>query len=133
MKKFLAFALIVASLALGGCTQFKQAVNNVEAVYDTITSVRATPKAIVLAIQAFDVSKIGATAYISQPRCTDSNRPFCRDPGVMATLEIAVYEGTKARNELKAWVRKHPNGAGPQDVFDKLGSITATIKKLTGN
>lgn len=128
MKMILARAALALTLALGVGACAEQ-VAKFQKVYEVITSARATSKEIVLAIQAFDTVKIGATGWLRLRRCDGTNGPICRDPALLDEVDDAIQEGTKLRNDLKAWVRTHPDGIGPQDAYDKLVAATATIKK----
>lgn len=128
MKTILLRAALALTLAFGvaGCAGFFDKFEKVTAV---VTSATVSSKTIVLGIQAFDVIKVTATGYVRQRRCTGTNGPFCRDPEVTETLAAAMDEGTKARNELKIWLRANPKGFGPQSTYDKLTTATTAIEK----
>lgn len=132
MKTVLARAALALSLILGASfvTGCSETLDKFEKVYTVITSAKATSKAIVLGIQSFDVAKIGATGWLRLRRCDGTNAPICRDPALLDEVDAAIQDGTKLRNELKAWVRTHPDGIGPQDSYDKLVAATATIEKV---
>lgn len=122
MKRFI--AVIGLSLVLASCAQTRAIFDT----FETATSATVSSEAVILAASSFDAVEITATNYLRLRRCTGTNGPLCRDPGVTKIVIPAVQEGRKARNSLKAFARSHPNALGPQGTYDALVLSTQTIK-----
>lgn len=116
--------LLLASLALVGCSSARTALNTLEAATQTSVS----PEAVIIAASSFDVMEITATNYLRLRRCTGTNGPLCRDPVITPTIIMAVRTGRNARNDLKKFARSHPGQLGPQGTYDALVTATNTLK-----
>lgn len=129
MKLILARAVLAFTLAfsVAGCADQMEKLRQ---VYSVVTSATASQKAILVEIQTFDAIKISATGWLRLRRCDGTNGPICRDPSKMAAVDSAIQEGTRARNDLKAWLRRNPEGLGPQEPYDKLVAATTAIERV---
>ena len=125
MNRLLLVPLLALSLA--GCGTFGQ---KFEQAFTTLTSATVSSQTIVVGIQSFDAVKIAATGYLRLARCTGTNGPACRDPGVTAKLIPAIDQGTVVRNGLKSWLKANPNGLADQSAYDKLTAATSAIQAL---
>lgn len=118
MRKIL---MVLALVSLTGCAEIRNA-------YDAVTGASVSPQAVVLAASTFDAFEVTATNYLRLRKCTDTNRPVCRDPAVTPTVIGAVRSGRVARNNLKQFLRDHPGQLGPQGDYDALVAATQTLR-----
>lgn len=125
-RHLFAFGLLCALVApIGGCAQY-QAVRD---GWSALTGATVSPKAVIVAANAFDALEATATNYLTLKRCDGRNGPLCRDPKATAIIVPAVRSGRAARDELIQFVKDHPGQLGPTGPFDVLKSATATLKQ----
>lgn len=125
MKRLLLFAAAASLCALAGCANLKTA-------WSTITSATVSPKAVVVAANAFDAAEKTATNYISY--CAPNPAPAgCDDKAIQSQLIPAIRSGRTARNSLEAFQKAHPGELGDQGVYDALVSATSTISAIVAN
>lgn len=117
--RYVAIGLVALSVA--GCGTIRD-------IYYGATEAKVDAKTVVLAASAFDSVEILATNYLRSPRCTENNRPICRDPSVTPTIIGSVRAGRVARNNLKQFLRDHPGQLGPRGDYDAMITATNTLK-----
>lgn len=120
MKK-LALLLIVA-LSLGGCAGLTRA-------FDAATSSSLSPQTVVIARNSFDAIESSANNYLNLTRCDKTTSKACRTKEISAILGPAVLNARKARNDLVAFQKSHPDQLGTQGLYDAL---ELSITTLTG-
>lgn len=113
------------ALSLAGCAKLTEA-------YQSLSSSNVPPKAIYVAISAFDAAKITGTNYIRY--CAPNPSPKgCNDAVIRGKLIPAINKGTVARNDLKAFVRAHPGELGPSGTYSLLTTSATTITTIVGD
>lgn len=120
--------LIIAvglTLSLAGCAKLN-------AAYQAVSSSNVPPKAIYVAISAFDAAKVTGTNWII--RCSPNPAPVgCNDKVIKTRLIPAINKGTVARNDLKSFLRQHPGELGPRGTYDLLTVSAQTITTVVGD
>lgn len=115
--RFLATFALAASLTLGGCASL----NSISGILSGAT---VTPQAVVIASNAVDAVEDTATAYLQLPRCRPNVTPICRVSAATQPIKRAVMAMRAARDDLKVWMRVHPNSAPPASLYEK---VTAAV------
>lgn len=124
MKKIF---LILICLSLASCSTFER----FKAVAETVGEFRITPEAVILASNAFDAAEITATNYLNLKRCTKVNVTFvCRNPTATQMIIPAIRSGRVARDNLQQFLKDHPNELAPATIYEKLTSVTDTLKSI---
>lgn len=136
LNLFSRLALIGAlAFTAAGCAEtvakFKAGYDKVEAVVTSEVAGTVTPRVAVAGMATYDGLVVIATEYQSQPRCTGTNGPLCRDPAYRTTIDGAVLAGRKARNDLKAFMRAHPGQATPSILYDAVIAANNTLDSST--
>lgn len=121
-------ALVIGLLTLSSvsCTPAElERFQSLQTVASTVVSTKVPAKAILVAINAFDIIRTGATGYLvycrshlGQPVCVASNRRLVIKYG---------RQGTLARSSLEAAIGEG-DPAGPMDVYNALIAATASLK-----
>lgn len=129
MRKLMLAAAL--ALGLGGCAAVSSAWNDVHAITGAVQSASVSPKAIYVAVNAFDAVEITATNYLDQcPRPTPTGLCYGADK-VRAAVIPAIRSGIIVRKKLVAAARAA--GDGPVALtadWNTLQSVTATIKSI---
>lgn len=108
-------------LALGSCANLTNA-------YNVVTGVTVSPRAVVIAANAYNAAAISAKNYIVY--CTPRPQPAgCSDTAI-AKIIPAVRSGRDARNSLEQFLTDHPGKLGPTGLYDALTSATATLQSI---
>lgn len=124
MKKILIIAL---ALTLSGCATFER----FKQVAETVGELRITPQAVIIASNTFDAVEVTATNYLRLKRCNKAFvTPVCRNPTATALIILAIRSGRVARNNLQQFLKDHPNELAPATAYEKLTSITDTLKGI---
>lgn len=127
VRHILALGLLCALAApIGGCSTVK----TIQEGWGAITGATVSPKAIIVAANAFNAAEATATNYLKLPRCAPATRPICREPSATKVIIPAVRSGRVARDELVTFVKEHPGQMGPTAPFDVLKSSTATLQRV---
>lgn len=128
MKKLLVPLILITSLAfsVGGCAQFRTALDVVTAVGDA----QVNPTAVIVAANTFNGVEASMTNYLRLPRCTLTNRPVCRDPVATAQIIPAVRSGRIARDKLVDFMENNPGKLGSSGLFNALTSATSTLQEI---
>lgn len=113
---------LVAGLALfaSGCQTWD--------IFQRVTAATVSSKTVVLGIQAFDGTQIIAASYLRLPICRPTDGPICREREATPVIKQAVAGGRRARNSLKAEIRR----VCAAD-FDAGRECTQGIKAVTYN
>lgn len=114
--------LIIAigfALALAGCATLK-----------ILTGDVVPPRAVYIAINAFDAVEVTATNYLRLPLC-GTGPTVCRDPQKSASIVTWVRAGRADRNTLKSGLRSNPKGnLSIVNVYNDLRNVTAQLGAL---
>lgn len=113
---------IALALGLAGCA-------NLQNAYNTLTGARVNPQAVYVAINSFDAIKRTATNYLILCHQHPDNK-VC-NKGTEAAVASAVRKGTVARNDLRAFLKSHPDALGAQGLYDAVVQAAATVKEVT--
>jgi hypothetical protein len=120
MRKTLAAALVLGSLALGGCAAELQ---KLQTVYSVVTQTSVPPTTIIVAANSFDALEATATQYLSYCKanlttsaCSATNR---------RTVIQAVRAGRAARNQLETYVTNNTNA--PSAIYNALVAAINTL------
>ena len=121
MKKILIVAAL--GLSLTACASLQN-------TWNTLTSAQVTVTTVAVAGNTFDALEATATGYLRLPKCSGTNGPACRDPGVTAKIIPAVRAGRVARNNLEQFFTDHPGQLGPQGLYDALQASITTLQSV---
>ena len=119
MRK-LALVLCV-SVSLGGCAGLQNA-------YDITTGASVSPKAVYVAVNAFNAVEATATNYLRLKKCTAEAAPICRSPAATIRIVPAIRSGRVARNNLRQFQKDNPGKLGPMGLYNALTSATSTVQ-----
>lgn len=122
--KNLIFALALLAVPLAGCAE-------ITAFRQTIGAVSVTQRDAALAMEAFDAAEIAATSYMRLARCNGRNGPICRSPSARPMIDGAIYAGRAARNNIKAFIRSHPDQNIALADYNTLTAATKAISDAT--
>lgn len=125
MKHFVRIFAVFLAVTVAGC-----AGTTLGNLYQSVTTSKVSPEAIVLAASTFDALEVTATNYLRARRCTGTNGPICRDPAVTPTVIQYVHSGREARNQLKAFLRAHPGELGDAGLYDALTAANSTLQNV---
>jgi hypothetical protein len=113
MRKYLAAALVLGSLALGGCASELQ---KLKTVYSVVTETTVSPSTIIVASNSFDALEATATQYLTYCKANLSTSACSADN--RRTVIKAVRAGRAARNQLETYVTN--NTAAPSAIYNTL-------------
>jgi hypothetical protein len=113
MRKYLAAALVLGSLALGGCASELQMLKT---VYSVVTETTVSPSTIIVASNSFDALEATATQYLTYCKANLSTSACSADN--RRTVIKAVRAGRAARNQLETYVTN--NTAAPSAIYNTL-------------
>lgn len=120
MRKYLAAALVLGSLALGGCASELQKLHT---VYSIVTETTVSPSTIIVAANSFDALEATATQYLSYCKANLSTSACSADN--RRTVIKAVRAGRAARNQLETYVTN--NTAAPSAIYNTLVAAINTL------
>jgi len=118
MKKILLSLTLI--FVLGGCTLLQR-----------LEQTTVNPKTVYLAINTFNGIEITATGYLRICYARMST-PGC-EPTIIAKVIPAVRGGRVARDNLKTFMRSHPDALGAQGLYDVLVTTTNTLQQFSIN
>lgn len=120
MRKYLAAALVLGAISLGGCASELQKLHT---VYSIVTETTVSPSTIIVAANSFDALEATATQYLTYCKanltasaCSADNR---------RTVIKAVRAGRAARNQLETYVTN--NTAAPSAIYNTLVAAINTL------
>lgn len=120
--RFIGLAALSLCLALGSCANLRNA-------YDAVTGTSVSPKAVIVAANAFNAVETTAKVYVSY--CTPRPQPVgCADSAISQIIP-AVRSGREARNSLEQFMTDHPGKLGPTGLYEALTSATATLSAIS--
>jgi hypothetical protein len=120
MRKYLAAALVLGSLALGGCASELQKLHT---VYSIVTETTVSPSTIIVAANSFDALEATATQYLTYCKANLSTSA-CSADNRRAVIK-AVRAGRAARNQLETYVTS--NTAAPSAIYNTLVAAINTL------
>lgn len=111
---------IALALALSACA-------SVDTAWNVVTGARVSPQVVYVTINVFDGLKRSATNYLRLCHQSPAS-PVCSK---VAEVDIvrAVRAGTVARNNLRAYMKAHPDALGASGVYDAFTSASDTLKQ----
>lgn len=111
--------ILALGIGLASCAQLTAAV-------DTLTGARVSPQAVYVAENVFDGYERTATNYFRLCHKAPAN-PICSKT---AEVQIAdsVRAGRVARNNLRAFMKAHPDALGASGLYDALTAASDTLK-----
>ncbi|WP_262048668.1 hypothetical protein [Bradyrhizobium sp. Bra78] len=133
MRKLMLAAAMALAIAGGGCSQVRDTWQKIEHVAEAVTRSKVSPEAVVLLASTYDAFEATAKNYVDprlNKRCDGTNGPICRDPDATIALNKAVRAGRKARNDVKQFLRDHPNELGTQGFYDALKQSVETLRGI---
>jgi hypothetical protein len=113
MRKYLAAALVLGAISLGGCASELQ---KLKTVYSVVTETTVSPSTIIVASNSFDALEATATQYLTYCKTNLSTSACSADN--RRTVIKAVRAGRAARNQLETYVTN--NTAAPSAIYNTL-------------
>lgn len=120
MRKYLAAALLLGAIGLGGCASELQ---KLKTVYSVVTETTVSPSTIIVASNSFDALEATATQYLTYCKANLSTSP-CSADNRRAVIK-AVRAGRAARNQLETYVTN--NTAAPSAIYNTLVAAINTL------
>lgn len=120
MKKLLLAAAM--ALALSGCA-------NVQNAWNTLTGATVSPKAVYVAVNAADSAEIIAAHYLRVCAASPNLGAACAK-NIEQQVADAARSVRIARNDLRAFMKAHPDALGAQGLYDALTQATSTLSDI---
>ena len=120
----LASLIIVAALALGGCSTITQA-------WDVATATSVPPQYALAAANSFDAVETVATGYLQLPACGSTGASVaCRNAVAVAKIVPAVRSGRAARNAIETLLGQNSGAAIPVASYNTLEAAISTLQTI---
>ena len=120
----LASLILVAALALGGCSAITQA-------WDVATATSVPPQYALAAANSFDAIETVATGYLQLPACGSVGASVaCRNAAAVATIVPAVRSGRAARNAIETLLGQNSGAAIPVASYNTLEAAISTLQTI---
>lgn len=118
-----ACALALALSPLGGCA----AVSN---LWNVATGQTISPRAVVVAANAFDGLEATATNYLKLPTCSAQTTVLCKTQAGVNAIVPPVRAGRQARNQLEAYMLANPGQPAPVTPYQALETAVSSLTSL---
>ena len=119
MRRYIAAALALGALTLGGCA-------NLQTAWQMITSASVSPTQIIVAGNSFDALEASATQYLSACKSNAIPATACV-LSIRKKVVAAVRSGRSARNQLEPYVTS--GTAGPSAIYNTMIASITTLQQ----